>query len=197
VTPLGHATPLAIALSLGACTLIDEPEARGMRWGDGTSAPSPAAAATVNANAALESVRGGGYRTSSAFVHATHAPYPSSVAEGAYVEEWVSSDAYATYSAVRPDASGSGVVLPVGATIVRAIVDATGSTTQELTVMVKGPSGYNPDVGDWWFAVTDPDGTPIVTDAGTMAGPLDACATCHVPRATDDFLFGVPTNDRP
>lgn len=191
------ATPLALALlfapSLGACTLIDAPEAPGMGWGD----EKPTAPAVVNTEQALAPLQGGAYRSSGAFVHATRAPYLSSAVPGTYVDEWVSSDAYSTYSQIDPSVSGSGVTLPVGTTVVRAVLDPTGQAVEKLTVMVKGPSGFNPEVGGWWFAETDPDGAPLITDGGLMAGALGDCATCHLPRASDDFLFGIPQDDRP
>jgi hypothetical protein len=63
--------------------------------------------------------------------------------------------------------------------------------------MVKGPAGFSPELGDWWFAVTDAEGVPMQTDAGTLTGPLVACSTCHLPRDADDYLFGVPASDHP
>jgi len=163
-----------------------------MQSAEGRSAP----ALDVDSSAVVASIGAGAYRTSAAFTHATRAPYPSSAAMGAWVDEWVSSSAYAQYTQIRPDATGSGVHVPVGTTIVRAVVDAQGDPT-ELTLMVKGPAGYNPTLGDWWFGVTDPDGQPAADDGGVMLGRLAGCTTCHLPRGGDDFLFGVPTDDRP
>ncbi len=157
---------------------------------DGGAAPSE-----VDAVAALASIADGGYR-GAAFTHATRTPYASAVATGSFVDEWVTSASYAEYSKVSPDAGDSGVVLPVGSTVVRAVVDANDDVIK-LTVMLKGPAGYNPALGDWWFAETDPWGTPLSDDAGTLVGRLSGCYGCHVPRGGDDFLFGVPLDDRP
>jgi hypothetical protein len=62
--------------------------------------------------------------------------------------------------------------------------------------MAKGPAGYNPAIGDWFWAVTDLNGTPIVEEGAPRAGRLADCYGCHVPRETDDYLFGVPAADR-
>jgi hypothetical protein len=186
-------TSLSLLAHLVGCTLIDTPEAPGM-VGPGI-APTPAAPG-VDTNAVLAALSEGAYRTSPEFMKATKMAYASNAVEGSWVQEWVSSNAYATYSEIRPEASGSGVVLPAGTTIIRSVSDAQGQPT-ELTVMVKGPSGYNPDLGDWWFGVTDPTGAPLATDAGVMMGRLSGCYVCHQPRSSDDFLFGVPTDDRP
>ncbi len=180
-----------------------------------SSSSSSSSGTDVDETAVLSALAGGAFRTSPSFTLATHAPFASAAAQGAWVEEWVSSDAYAAYAQVRPDAAGSHVTLAPGSMIVRVVTDANGNPT-ELTVMVKGPHGYNPALGDWWFGVAEPDGTPVVADGGAddggggaggeggggggggvMMGRLSACYTCHAPRSEDDFLFGVPAGDRP
>jgi len=109
--------------------------------------------------------------------------------------EWVSTSSSAAYEAISPGLSGSGVVTPAGTTVVRAILGADGGV-DELTLMFKGPPGYNPALGDWWFGVTDPDGSPLEIDGGAGTGKLEGCFSCHVPRSNDDYLFGVPLDDR-
>ena len=191
---VGALALLSISGLAVGCTLISTPEATGMHW-SGTSSSS-AAGGEVNTGAVVEDLNGWAFSTSSTFTHATKTAYASKAAENAWVQEWVSSDVYAAYSSIRPDASGSGVVLPVGTTIVRAVYDAQGQPT-ELTVMMKGPSGYNPELGDWWFGLADANGVPVTTDGGVMMGRLTQCYSCHQPRSADDFLFGVPMDDRP
>ena len=63
---------------------------------------------------------------------------------------------------MQPDATGSGAQLPAGSMIVRAVIDADAGAVARLTVMLKGPAGYNPALGDWWFAETDPWGNDRV-----------------------------------
>ena len=100
------------------------------------------------------------------------------------------------YAKVQPDAGDSGARVPPGTLIVRAVVDANDAVSK-LTLMLKGPAGTNPDLGDWWFAETDPSGVPLDDDAGALVGRLTGCYGCHLPRSGDDFLFGVPPDDRP
>jgi hypothetical protein len=131
------------------------------------------------------------YRTSGAFTEVTTDAYASTVAD-ADIRVWISEFAAASYVKVDPDASGSKVRLPEGTLIIREVYDKAG-TLKKLTLMGKGARGYNPVVGDYWYAVTDPDGTPQVDSGQVLTGKLEQCFSCHQARGeVDDFLFGVP-----
>ena len=95
---------------------------------------------------------------------------------------------------IHPETTGSGVTVTAGTVIVRSVLDASGNVTK-LTLMAKGPPGYDPTIGDWWFGETDATGAPLVDNGVAEVGRLTACHTCHLPRASDDFLFGVPAGD--
>jgi hypothetical protein len=121
------------------------------------------------------------------------AAYASSLGTGD-IDVYISQDAR-DYRRVHPETSGSGVTLPVGTVIVRNVLDASGNITK-VTLMGKGPAGYDPTIGDWWFGVTDPAGNPLPeASGGPQVGRLTECHGCHIPRATDDYLFGVPAAD--
>lgn len=100
------------------------------------------------------------------------------------------------YRTIHPEVSGSNVTLSVGTVIVREVLDGSGKTA-ELTMLAKGPSGYDPTIGDWWWGDVDPSGTPIMMGGVPQVGRLTDCHSCHLPRATDDYLFGVPKADQP
>lgn len=89
------------------------------------------------------------------------------------------------YRSIHPDENGSGVKISVGTVIVREVYGADGKVAK-LTLMAKGPTGYDPTIGDWWFGEADPQANPM------KMGRLTECHGCHVPRAGDDYLFGVP-----
>lgn len=119
-------------------------------------------------------------------------PYVSAV--GTFdINVYVSGDV-ADFQKIHPETTGSGVTVSAGTVIVRSVLDASGNVTK-LTLMEKGPPGYDPSIGDWWFGETDPTGTPLVENGVEQMGRLTACHTCHLPRATDDFLFGVPVGE--
>jgi hypothetical protein len=157
-----------------------------------TGSQEDAAAPTViefDPTPILAMIADGGYTSTSALALASK-PYPSAAAQGADVVEYVSSGSLAAYLSVDPD-GGAAVTVPVGTVIVRAVQDSAG-TVSKLTLMCKGPSGYNPDLGDWWFGETDPNGVPLEGDGGEEIGRMSGCYSCHVPNASQDFLFGVP-----
>ena len=105
------------------------------------------------------------------------------------VDTWVEDDWVATYLSIDPNASGANPSFDPGATIVKEQFDAEG-VRDSMTVMVKAGAGFNPDVGDWWWAFAD--GSAQVQGSGV----LDACVGCHQARPDDDFLFGVPFDNR-
>jgi hypothetical protein len=121
--------------------------------------------------------------------------YVSALGASILIDVYVSREAAAAYDAIAPESTGSGVHVPVGGVIVREVLDANG-VAQKLTVLAKGPPGYNPMIGDWYWAVTDLAGVPVTMDGGVREGKLIDCYGCHIPRSTDDFLFGVPRSDR-
>lgn len=146
-------------------------------------------AVEIDESAVLSAVAG--YRTASQFAHVSGDAYASALGATSYIELFANTTAADSYRLIAPEVSGSGSVVPEGGVIVREVLDANG-TAQRLTVMAKGPAGYNPALGDWFFAVTTLDGTPIVEDGVARSGRLADCYSCHVPRMGDDFLFGVP-----
>jgi hypothetical protein len=124
-----------------------------------------------------------------AFIRINRAPYASTV--GSFdIDVFISQDARG-YRRIHPETTGSGVTLPPGTLIVRQVLDAQGQVTR-ITVMAKQAAGYDPTLGDWWFGVTDPAGVPLQDASGPQVGRLTECHGCHLPRARDDCLFGVP-----
>ncbi len=131
------------------------------------------------------------------FVKVNHAPFASDLESGRVVTMYVSADAAAAYQGVTPDTKAStGPTFPVGGMVVRTSSDMNGNL-MALTFMVKHEAGYFPEVGDFAFGVTDPNGTPVNDDAGTpIWGKVEECALCHETRASSGFLFGVSTAHR-
>ena len=152
--------------------------------------PAPDHVPSVDEASLLDEIAG--YRSSGDLAKITARAYPSAVSTGADIDVWISSFGAVAYGAVDPDRTGSGIRLPEGTLIVREVLDAAGAL-RKLTLMAKGPAGYNPEVGDYWFGVTDPAGTPIVENGVELRGKLTQCYSCHQARGVaDDYLFGIP-----
>jgi hypothetical protein len=160
--------------------------------GDATNAE---AASEMDETAIEASVANGAYRYSPQFAPLNRDAYASAAAPTAKINVWVSASQVTAYAKVDPGKVGTGVKLQPGAMIVREVLAADGSVAK-LTLMVKGPPGYNSQLGDYWFAVTEPDGTPIIEKGAKLTGKLTQCFSCHIPRANDDYLFGVPAAAR-
>lgn len=105
------------------------------------------------------------------------------------------SNAKRDYKRIHPEATNTQIELPPGTIIVREVLDSDGEVAK-LTLMTKGEPGYDPRIGDWWFGVTDPDGEPLFENGRLQLGRLEECHGCHLPRAADDYLFGVPSIDQ-
>lgn len=195
-----------IVAAVAGCSFASEPSTSSLiahttpgDAGDAGSASAEAGAQSavgpVSLLSILTAIGGGAYRTSPAFVRVTRAQFASTASPGSYVEEWVSAEARDAFAAISPTATGSHATVAAGTIIVREVRDAKG-TVQKLTLMAKGPPGYNPALGDWWFGVTDPQGIPQWGDDGELTGHLTQCYSCHVPRSEDDYLFGVSAESR-
>jgi hypothetical protein len=74
---------------------------------------------------------------------------------------------------------------PEGSVIVKEKLSEPSSQTPELlTVMIKREKGFNPDSGDWEYAVFDGTGTKLES-----RGKLGNCQGCHVTLPNSDYIF--------
>ena len=60
-----------------------------------------------------------------------------------------------------------------------------------LTVMAKGPEGYDAETNDWWWARIETSGDV------PFSGNVSFCVGCHTPaKEATDWVFGVHLEDR-
>ena len=72
-----------------------------------------------------------------------------------------------------------------GSVIVKEKLSEPSSTSPELlTVMIKREKEFNPETGDWEYAVFDGTGTKLES-----RGKLSTCQGCHVSRPFTDYIF--------
>ena len=124
------------------------------------------------------------------------AGFDSTLEPGAKVTMFVSQPAAAAYAAVSPESEvNTGPAFPFGGVIVRLPTDSDNHP-MGFTVMVKHEAGFFPEAGDFFFGVTDVDGSPVSGADGVEWGALPSCGSCHHTRAAAGFLFGVPQTAR-
>jgi hypothetical protein len=196
----------AVALTLLAasgCAMSDSSSDQLMGGHQGATVAGP----TVDTDAVFKAVAFDRYLTSPDFTRVSTI-YPSNK-DPINIAEWVSTSSLSQYLKFAPDLPAPNTLMPVGTIIVRAVYgtpvdaavqDQATQTAAKITLMVKGPPGYDPDLGDWWFAVTDRDGTPIpyANSTSPQQGQMQECHSCHLMQRTitNDFMFGVLTTDR-
>lgn len=112
----------------------------------------------------------------------TPAPFLSTVHGSRWVEVFVNE--------VGADEYLSGAAIPVGTVIVKTSWEARDGQMSDiegpLFVMEKRPPGYDPDNGDWWYAIHWADPTPKQRES--LGGPIywrgrspraAYCVACH------------------
>ncbi len=103
-------------------------------------------------------------------------------ADAASVFVWGSSSAADLYWSIDPDDPTQSVDFPVGTMFVKEHFDEAGDRAG-LTIMYKGPEGYNPDSRDWFWARVRGEET-------THAGRVAWCSDCHNAAHNSDFVVG-------
>ncbi len=103
-------------------------------------------------------------------------------ADAASVFVWGSPSVADLYRSIDPDDPTQSVDFPVGTMFVKEHFDEAGERAG-LTVMYKGPEGYNPDARDWFWARVRGEET-------THAGRVEWCSDCHNAAHNSDFVVG-------
>lgn len=140
---------------------------------------------------ARSAVASGQYRGPE-FTLVNRTAYPTELTPGDLINVYVSRAGAQQYTRVDPNSTGSAITMYDGFVIVREVL--TQNSVSKLTIMVKGPPGYFPGGGDYFYAVTSADGLQYLPDdsGAPQVGAIQVCGDCHAQRANDDFLFGVP-----
>lgn len=127
---------------------------------------------------------------SALFTKINKVEYPSRVDSENVLDIYVSQIGVADYLNINPDspndpASPSILVdVPEETVIVREF-----KSPASFTVMVKGPKGFFPEGGDFYYALLDEEGEAVGAPEKTM----EDCASCHKDfRSQQAFMFGVP-----
>lgn len=119
------------------------------------------------------------------------APVPSVAVPGSSLDLYVTEPGMDAYMLARMDASGSRIALPEGTVILRVVRDGQGKVSK-YTALAQRERGFNPP-SDLWFAVYDTEGK-LTRDAtgAPVEGAIASCTSCHLSRADDGYVFGMP-----
>ena len=140
----------------------------------------------------LDTILSRQYLDNTKFLPINNSRYATDLNDTQDISLYVSKTGSSLYSLVDPNLEGSKVIVPEGTMIVREVWDKEGNFLK-YTVMAKREEGYFPESGDFYFASIDNNGNFIDDSNGNpQSGPLEACSVCHIPRANDGYLFGVP-----
>jgi hypothetical protein len=130
--------------------------------------------------------RAAGYES---FTQVNATPFPSQHGLASTVNVFVSDDARAAYETIDPANRMAFPPFAAGAMLVKEHLDAAGAKDGYL-VMLKAPSGYDPEGSDWWWARVDGAGMPQET------GKVGFCKDCHAQVADFGHVFGVALDNR-
>lgn len=156
---------LALAASTAVFACEDEPEVE------------------VDAEPILEALDG--YDFYEHYVRVNDVPVVSQHGD-ARVYVWLEPELAEQYLAIDP-MNRQAVSFPRGTLIIKEQLDEF-DVPISATLLYKGPEGYNPEVGDWWFGTAD-----LLTNELIEGGPdLPSCVDCHSSAATSDFVHGLP-----
>lgn len=135
-----------------------------------------------------EEILAEGMDYASVLVRFTEGPEQSEThPDAASVQVWGVEDAMSKFQGINPNDPTQAVSFDEGTMLVKEHLDTDGATVG-LTVMYKGPAGYNPEGRDWFWARVRED---IVTDSGRVQWCLD----CHSAAYNTDLVVGFAKSE--
>jgi hypothetical protein len=103
-------------------------------------------------------------------------------ADAASVQVWASPEVAETFLGIDPSNPSQAVSFQPGTTFVKEHFDAEGEMIG-INVMFKGPAGYAPESGDWYWL-------QVRGDTVTHSGRVEFCMDCHAAAINSDFVVG-------
>lgn len=174
-------------LGLGACT--EDPDGSGDDGGGSGDAASTGAADDSSGSAAAfdeaEVIEQAG-RYATELVKINDQPFPSQHGLAATVNVYVDAAAADAYRTLDP-AAPADVEFAEGTLIVKEHLSDEGAYDGYL-LMYRGPEGYSPEGGDWFWARVD--GSDTVQETGAVG----FCIGCHQP--APGWAFGVEADNQ-
>ena len=181
---------LVLAASLvPACVSPERAERATAEDGDemsaeGSSSDDGVAEDAVDAEAIL--ARAFDYASELQQVNAT--PEPGTHGDADTVNYFAAAENVQLFLTIDPERTDQNVGFIEGSMFVKEHFDPADEVIG-FTVMYKGPPGYNPEGGDWFWARVN--GGEV-----THEGQVGFCVDCHVMVESTDYVYGVPLDNR-
>jgi hypothetical protein len=165
-------------MACGGGTKTDDTTATGNPCADPCGDPCGDPCAGGDPCAAGAADTGIDWSTWESWAKVNKAPFVSKGHKKPWVNVYVAPEHLEAYKA----ASGE---MPQGFAVVKSVHDDVGGSAgpaKTLTVMAKMGPDYDPDNGNWYYAVVSADGSTVKNE-----GKLEACLNCH--SSGEDYLF--------
>jgi hypothetical protein len=107
--------------------------------------------------------------------------------DAASVQVWGSADLAELFRGINPDDPTQEITFDEGALFVKEHFDVAGDYVG-LTMMYKGPEGYNEAGNDWFWA-------RVRGEEVTHSGKVDFCLDCHAAAHNTDFVVGFAKSE--
>ncbi len=184
--------PLSLSSLCAACIIVDGGDDAASDESTGTPAGSSGAAddsTGVAAGVDEDEVIAMAAMYETTLEKISAQPFDSEHGAADMVEVYINPEAAALFRTLDPEAPAE-VDFPEGTLIVKEHFDDAGAFSGFL-LMYRGPEGYAPMTGDWFWAATNAAGATL--SAGP-SGPVDFCISCHTPAPS--LVFGVAADNQ-
>ena len=115
-------------------------------------------------------------------------PEPGTHGDADTINYFAAAENVQLFLTIDPERTDQDVSFIEGSMFLKEHFDTAGEVIG-FTVMYKGPPGYNPDGGDWFWA-------RVSEGAVTHQGQIGFCVDCHTMVESTDFIYGVPLDNR-
>lgn len=178
-----------VALLVPACVSPDRAERASAEDGEAMSSESSSSDdGSVEEGVDAEAILARAFDYASELQQVNAMPEPGTHGDAATINYFAAAENVQLFLTIDPERTDQSVGFIEGSMFLKEHFDTAGDVIG-FTVMYKGPPGYNPDGGDWFWARVN--GGEV-----THEGQVGFCVDCHVMVESTDYVYGVPLDNR-